>query len=381
MEIWLASQMGDDASCAYNEPFMVQLNGLCDLNGLRQAIQTILARHEALHLRFSPDGGYQQKTTPRPIEIPFQDFAELETEVKEARLQEILAAAAATPFDLTHGPLVRVQILRLAEEQHLIVFSCHHIVCDGWSWNHMLQEIGQVYTALSKGTPYRLPRTFSYSNFVVAEMQRQTTDAVKASYDYWLTQFAELPPALDLPTDYTRPPVKSYKGGTVTYHFKSDVYDAIKHTAAEQRASLFSILFASFNLLLARLSGQTDVVMTVPAAGQLMVGETSLVGHCVNLLPIRTKLEMDVTFSELLTATTTKILDAYDHQESTLGGIIKRLDMPRDISRIPLAEVNFNVDRDDAGVKFGNLDVSIAQTPKEAVIFDIFSTSMKPAMD
>lgn len=364
--------MEAQASCAYNEPFMVRLDGDINLALLRQSIQTVLARHEALNLRFSPDGDYQQKSAPTSIEIPLVDLSGVAASDIEEKLDEAFVEIGSTEFDLTNGPLVRVQILKVAQCSHLILFSCHHIVCDGWSWNLMLKEMGQVYSAVSHGKTYNFAKPFNYSNFVVTEIQRQTSEAVTKSYAYWVDQFAELPQALELPLDRPRPIVKTFNGGTVTYHFDSDVYEAIKKTAAEQRASLFSTLFASFNLLLARLSGQNDIVMTVPSAGQLTIGQTSLVGHCVNLLPVRTKLDMQSSFSEFLAATTTNILDAYDHQEATLGGIVNRLNMPRNASRMPLAEVNFNLDRDDAGVAFDEVEVHVAQTPKQAVVFDIF---------
>mgnify|MGYP000020163943 CR=1 FL=1 len=364
--------MEAQASCAYNEPFMVQLDGDIDLRLLRQSIQTVLARHEALNLRFSTDGDYQQKGAAMPVEIPLVDLSHVAATEIEQTLNKTFVEIGTTPFDLTNGPLVRVQILKLAGRSHTILFSCHHIVCDGWSWNLMLREMGQVYNATTQGKTYNFARTFNYSNFVVTEIQRQNSESVKKSYVYWVEQFAELPQALELPLDRPRPAVKTFSGGTVTYHFDSSVYEGIKRVAASQRASLFSTLFASFNLLLARLSGQNDIVMTVPSAGQLNIGQTNLVGHCVNLLPVRTGLDMRGSFSEFLAGTTTNLLDAYDHQDATLGGIVNRLNMPRNASRMPLAEVNFNVDRDDAGVQFGNAEVHVAQTPKQAVVFEIF---------
>ena len=351
---------------------MVRLQGQLHIEKLRGSIQTILSRHEALHLRFDPDGEYQRKTTPENIDIPIRDLSAFTDKVQSEKLQALFAEIGSNTFDLANGPLVCIQVVQMANDDHIVLFSCHHIVCDGWSWNQMLQEIGQVYSARIAESPYTLQKSFNYSNYVMAEMQRQTSESVANSYAYWLEQFADVPPTLELPTDRPRPALKSFKGATVTHYFQSELYSGLKQTAAEERASLFSLLFASFNLLLGRLSSQDDVVMTVPSAGQLMTGQSALIGHCVNLLPIRTRLDMQQPFSDFLSATTTKILDAYENQDCTLGGIVNRLELPRNPSRIPLAEVNFNVDRDDAGVQFGDLQTAIAQTPKQAVVFDIF---------
>lgn len=379
-DIWLASQMEPQASWAYNEPFMVRLDGNLDLNRLQQAVDIVLPRHEGLYMRFSPEGDYQYRGNLEPVEIPVTGLSAGDGEAYEAELAAAYARVGSDEFDLTTGPLFRIEALKLptvldgqaGDPAHILLVSCHHIVGDGWSWNLILQELGHVYTSLGDGSPYDLDKPFGFSRYVLAEAAGADTEAAEAAYDYWREQFADLPPALELPTDRARPAVKTFSGGTVTHRFDPDVYEGVKQAAASQRASLFSTLFAGFNLLLSRLSGQNDIVMTVPSAGQLKVGESNLVGHCVNLLPVRTKLDPAGSFSDFLRATSTSVLDAYDNQDATLGGIVRRLDIPRNASRMPLTEINFNVDRDDAGVSFGDLDVEVSHTPKEAVVFDIF---------
>lgn len=351
---------------------MVRLEGLCDVAKLTNAIDIVVRRHEALHVTFSEDGAYQQRNRPTKLAIPQHDFSALGAESKQAALTELYKKVGSTPFDLANGPLFRVEAVKLDDDAHILVFSCHHIVCDGWSWNVLLQEMGIVYGALCDEVPYKLNKTYRFSHYVMNEVQRQSDEAVQRSYAYWLDKFADLPPSLDLPTDGPRPPFKSFAGDTVTHIFDQQVYAAVKQLASEMRVSLFALLFSAFNVMLARLAGQNDLVITVPAAGQLNVGQRELVGYCVNLLPVRTELQMDGSFDEYLQQAKNAILDAYEHQESTLSGIVNRLELPHNPSRMPISEINFNLDRDDAGVKFGPLDVTIAQTPKEATIFDVF---------
>lgn len=351
---------------------MVQLRGSCDLPKLMRAIDIVVRRHEGLHLTFGEDGSYQQRNRPRKLEIPQHNLSMLDEAAKQTALADLFKKIGTEPFDLVKGPLFRAEIVSLGDEEQVVLFSCHHIVCDGWSWNVLLQEMGTVYNALCDQVPYKLNKTYRFSNYVMNEVQRQSDEAVQRSYAYWLDRFADLPPALDLPTDSPRPPFKSFAGGTVARTFDREVYDAVKQLAAEKRVSLFAMLFSAFNVLLARLAGQNDMVITVPAAGQLSVGQRELVGYCVNLLPVRTELEMDGSFEAYLLQAKDAILDAYEHQEATLGGIVNRLELPHNPSRMPISEINFNLDRDDAGVRFGSLDVTVAQTPKEATIFDLF---------
>ncbi len=372
MEIWLASQMGDMASCAYNEPFILSLHGPLDLKVLEVTIQEILCRHAALHHRFEGNEAYQKQITPEPIHIPFLDFSSLDSQARLKKKQELFFQAGTTPFNLATGPMVRVHIVKLAVDDHIVMFSAHHIVCDGWSWNVMLGEISKVYSAKIQGRDYQLGPVGSYRSYVENEIKEQKSEKTERSYSYWMKQFSDFPPPLELPIDRARPRVKTYNGATVKHLFDSQLFLAIKKFAAKQKTSLFSFTFSVFNVLLARLSNQYDLVVSIPSAGQLGADTHALVGHCVNLLPVRSRFDSDMSFQQFLVETKTKILDAYDNQNSSLGGIVKRLQIPRDPTRLPLVEINFNLDRDGAAMQFHGLNAAAEQTPKQAVNFDIF---------
>ncbi len=371
-EVWLGSQMGAEASAAFNEPFMLTLRGTLKVEFLRLAIQVVVARHEALHLRFSPDGDYQERTAPQALEIPMFDLSDLDESSRETKINELFTQIGSEPFDLTNGPLIRVRMLKLYSDEHLILFSANHIVCDGWSSGVLMDEISLVYSATSQGQSYQLPEATPFSQYALAQIGEQESADMVAAYQYWIDQFADVPAPLDLPTDRPRPPFKSYKGGTVKWGFDPTVYQAIKKVAAEQQSSLFAMMLAAYKLLLARLSGQDDIVVSILTAGQATSGDEALVGHCANLLPLRSKLSPDLPFSDFIVAARTTVLDAYEYQECTFGGILQRLNLARDPSRMPLVEVNFNLDRDSVGQGFYGLEASFAQVPKSAVNFDLF---------
>lgn len=368
-EIWLSSLMGPMASCAYNEPFYVCFRGALDQPLLLKSLDHVLSRHEALKLRFDSQQPIQFLDDSATYQLEVLDWSSLSDGECKQRCDELVTKLATTPFDLTKGPLVRLRLVRTAPESTTLFVSAHHIICDGWSWNLMLRELGDTYSAWHAASVPSLPETASFLHEFV---ELNHAEEERNSLDYWRSVYRDLPEPLDLPIDTPRPPTKVYDGATLSYEFDPEVIKRIKKFAAEKRVSLFSLAFTAFNLLLKRLSGQDDIVVTVPTAGQSLLENSHLVGHCVNLLPVRTKLRADETFAQLLTRTSSSLLDAYDHQCCTLGSIVREIRVPRDPSRMPLVEINFNLDRDSKGVRFEKLDVEIAQTVKSAVNFEVF---------
>lgn len=371
-EIFTSVQMSPEASCAFNEPFRMRLRGPFRLDHMRRAILDVMLRHESLHLRFAEDASYQEVSEPRPPIVPLVNLSHLDTTGQTEALEEAYARLASEPFDIANGPLVRVQIFRLSDEDHIITFSAHHLVSDGWSTDVMLGEIGEIYSTLCQNQSLELPPAIPFSDYAAEEVELADTTEVAETYAFWGEQFAQLPPALDLPTDRPRPARKSYKGATVTWKFDDQSYLSIKQRAADEGASLFAVLLSSFQLLMARLANQTDLAVAVATAGQMEIGADTMTGQCVNLLPVRAQMDMNASFRDYLEEAKGNLLDVLDHKEITFGSIIRHLHVPRDPSRLPLVEVNFNLDRDGRGMELYQLETEIAQTPKKAVNFDIF---------
>ncbi|TWT93637.1 non-ribosomal peptide synthetase [Neorhodopirellula pilleata] len=370
LEIWITSQMGDEASCSYNEPFTVRFRGNLNVERLCNSIQAVTDRHSSLHACFDKDGEYQCQNDPAPVEVSQEDISGFSDDKRQSVIDETARWFGSTPFDLTIGPLIRLKLVKLADEDHVLFFSAHHIVSDGWSTGLMLNEICEVYTALTEHRDAELPEPAHFADYVA--MESDDDEDARQALDFWLNRYRELPDPLELPYDRPRPPIKSFTGSTLIYQFDSDVYHAIKKVAADNNATLFTLTFSALNVLLARLSGQNDIVVTIPTAGQVMAENSCLVGHCVNLLPIRSHVSLQDSFDYFMKSTQTAVLDAYDHQQCTLGRIVRELRMPRDPSRLPLVEVNFNLDRDGAGLKFPDLEIEVAQTVKTTSTFELF---------
>ena len=371
-EIWLASQMSEEASCAYNEPFLLKLQGSLHADSFRKAVNHVFARHDSFRLRFSTDGDHQTLVPYEPITIPFDDLSAMEPASKEETLHKKIERVASTPYDLLAGPLCSVQLFKIFEDEFQVLFSAHHIICDGWSWSVLLEQISLTYNAFLENKEPVLDAPASYIQYATDEKASVGSEDLEEAYAYWEDLYRELPPALQLPTDRPRPSFRTQRGNTIRVKFDDKAYEAAKNIAKRENSSLFNTLFSVFNILLSRLSGQDDIVVTIPTAGQLHYGETALVGHCVNLLPIRTQFPAGLTFNNLIKSTSTRVLDAFDHQECTLGSILQRIKVPRVPSRLPLVEVNFNLDRDGVGLDFKGLQASMEQTRKYAVTFDLF---------
>ena len=363
MEVRLSAQLGDEESCSFNEGFTVSLRGPLDRAALEDVLQTVVQRHEALRSTLT-ESGEQLRVLPRlAVPLPVIDLQD------ENRLQKLKIEDAAVPFDLIQGPLIRAKLVRFAADYHVLFITAHHLICDGWSTNIILDELSALYTAQVKGTSCELPAPVRFSEYARSQAARQVDPAVE---QYWVSEYREPAPPLELPLDRPRPALKSYQGSTLIAAIDAASYQRIKKAGAQRGSTLFSTLLGGFQALLARLTGQSDIVVGIPAAAQSTLTGGNLVGHCVNFLPIRMKLEGDPAFQDLLAATRRKVLEAYEHQSYTYGTLVRKLAIPRNPSRLPLIEVQFNLERVGANLQFGELSAQVDQNPKRFVNFDLF---------
>ena len=375
-EVWIQSQMSEQASCAYNESDTVSLKGQLDINALNKAVDTALNRHEACHLIFSPEGDYQQSSHIFKYDIPLTDLSQLDETSREQRVNEILKKEASTPFNLSTGPLFRFQLVKLTKDHHLFIVYGHHIVFDGWSSGVLLGEISKVYSAYATGKTYDLPVAELYSEYVYSELEQNKSEEYKSSMKYWVDKFSTIPPVLELPTDFQRPAKRNHEGNTVSLRLDAPVYASVKQVAKELNSTMFVLLLASYEVLLSRLSGQEDIVVGISVAGQALSNRNELVGHCVNLLPLRSRLHEEDTFSSLVTEVKNEMMDAYDNYHPTFGAILQNIKLPRDPSRAPLVEVIFNFSVEEEH-NFHGLECHIRENPRESIHVDMFLNMME----
>ncbi|MDQ0008003.1 amino acid adenylation domain-containing protein [Luteibacter jiangsuensis] len=377
-EVWLASRLEPEASLAYNEAVSLDLKGLLDVPALEWALQAIVDRHEALRATFSGDGEGLFVAGHTTLPIAFHDLSLLAPFESDARIMAAFSRIVTTPFDLENGPLVRAELFRLGTDRHILTIAAHHIVCDGWSFGVIVSDLAALYAQRTGQGPGPAPAG-AFSNFALAEAAHAGSETAREDEQYWLDRFAGPVPVLDLPTDRSRPRRRTFTSRREDRMLDPTEVAAIKRLGAAHGASFYATLLAAFAVLLRRLAGQDDVVIGIPTAGQAAEGQQTLVGHCVNVLPLRARIDDEASFATVLGTVRNDLLDAFDHQRYTLGSLLARLSLARDPSRLPLVAVLFNLDAqlDETTVRFPGLRFNVEAVPREFENFEMFINAVQ----
>lgn len=372
-EIWASVQMGDAANCAYNESQSLRLKGELDVKVFQSAVEKLVQRHEALRTTFSTDGNTLCIVAFRQIEIPIIELSNLEPQEQQGKLASIWRQEVKQPFDLEHGPLFRVKIVKLQPQEHLAILTAHHIICDGWSWAVLIPDLGKLYSGLQQGIVPELEEPDYFSEYAILQEEEADSPEAIATEKYWLEQFADVP-VLDFPSDRPRPPLRTFNAAREDWHLNPELVTNLKQLGTKLGCSFMTTILSGFEVWLHRLTKQNDLVVGIPAAGQAALGQYNLVGHCVNLLPLRSQIHGEKSFSDYLRSRRSAVLDAYDHQQFTFGSLVKKLVLPRDSSRIPLVPIIFNVDQalDSDRLPFINLEVEFFSNPRAFENFELF---------
>ncbi len=371
-EIWLATRYSDGANCAYNLCNTVDLSGPLDVELLDRSIQTLIARHSALRTTFHADGTQQQIAAALSIELEHIDLTELANEERAAGFAALRANEATTPFDLEAGPLIRPTLIRLATNEHILFLTVHHIACDGWSSGVLIQELGALYGAARRGEAAELPEPMQFHSFAQCQEEARSSEEWTAAEQYWRTHTETPYPVSDVPADALRPPAKTYVADRQLALIDDEVLGRLRARAAEQGHTLFTFVLSAFECYLHRLSGQPEIALGVSIAGQTQFPGETLVGHCVNMLPLRRSVDADASFAEHLKTTRGALLDAFEHQNYSYSSILTQVAAKRDPSRTPLVSVVFNMDATVPELDFGELDAVSGSSPRRFENFDVF---------
>ncbi len=373
-QLWVLAQVGDDASCAYNETLCLRLRGPLNLTAFANAVRAAVARHEALWTSLSDDGSEQLIHAPSPRELPLTDFSGATSVAeREAAATHWLAEECRRKFDLGVAPLLRSHVLRLEAEHHLFVLSTHHVVSDGWSVGVLLDEICAAYEAGCRGVAWELDAPLQFGDY--AESLRQPEKLAKRSDDesFWVTRLGGDPPHADLPADRPRPPTQTYRGARLHTSFEQQLYEELKSLGRQHGSTLFMTLLAGHLALVHRLTGQADVVIGIPVAGREGRAEARLVGFCTRPLPLRSRLApgaLDPTFAEFMAHVRGLLFEAYEHADYSVLGLVEKLRRPRDASRFPLFSTTFNLEPLSVPPMFG-LEVEWVSSPIGHSKFDL----------
>ncbi|HEJ4088702.1 TPA: pyoverdine non-ribosomal peptide synthetase PvdD, partial [Pseudomonas aeruginosa] len=334
---WFLWQL-EPESAAYHIPSALRLRGRLDVDALQRSFDSLVARHETLRTRFRLEGGrsYQQVQPAVSVSIEREQFG-------EEGLIERIQAIVVQPFDLERGPLLRVNLLQLAEDDHVLVLVQHHIVSDGWSMQVMVEELVQLYAGYSQGLDVVLPALpIQYADYALWQRSWMEAGEKERQLAYWTGLLGGEQPVLELPFDRPRPARQSHRGAQLGFELSRELVEAVRALAQREGASSFMLLLASFQALLYRYSGQADIRIGVPIANRNRVETERLIGFFVNTQVLKADLDGRMGFDELLAQARQRALEAQAHQDLPFEQLVEALQPERNASHNPLFQVLFN---------------------------------------
>ncbi|HBO3835520.1 TPA: pyoverdine non-ribosomal peptide synthetase PvdD, partial [Pseudomonas aeruginosa] len=334
---WFLWQL-EPESAAYHIPSALRLRGRLDVDALQRSFDSLVARHETLRTRFRLEGGrsYQQVQPAVSVSIEREQFG-------EEGLIERIQAIVVQPFDLERGPLLRVNLLQLAEDDHVLVLVQHHIVSDGWSMQVMVEELVQLYAGYSQGLDVVLPALpIQYADYALWQRSWMEAGEKERQLAYWTGLLGGEQPVLELPFDRPRPARQSHRGAQLGFELSRELVEAVRALAQREGTSSFMLLLASFQALLYRYSGQADIRVGVPIANRNRVETERLIGFFVNTQVLKADLDGRMGFDELLAQARQRALEAQAHQDLPFEQLVEALQPERNASHNPLFQVLFN---------------------------------------
>ncbi|HEX2077185.1 MAG TPA: condensation domain-containing protein, partial [Longimicrobium sp.] len=337
--LWFLDQL-EPGNPAYNIISALRMRGPLDVPAMERSVADLVRRHEPLRTIFRTSSG-----EPVQVVLPYRDLKlpvealDAPEEERDAVAHERVAREMETPFDLARGPLFRARILRLGEDDHVLLLGMHHIVTDGWSIGVLYRELCTSYAAYTEGREPELPALpIQYADY--ATWQRNNTQVLEEQLAFWRRTLAGAPALLELPLDHPRPPVQTHDGGMVRLRYPPAFGETMRSLALRLEATSFMVVLAAFYALLARWSGQDDIVVGTPTAGRSRRETEALVGFFINTIALRTRLDGDPTFEELVQRVRQTTIDAYAHQDVPFERVVDELKVERALSHSPVTQVN-----------------------------------------
>ncbi len=373
--LWFLNQL-EGESAIYNMSEPLRLIGSLNVTALKMAVQEIVRRHEVLRTTFEMvnDFPVQVISNTKTVTIAVVDWQHLPEPEQSDQVQQLALAEAQQPFDLSIGSLLRVTLLKLAEQSHVLLLTMHHIISDGWSMGIFIDELSALYQAFCAGEPSTLPELpIQYADFAYWQKQWLSGEVLQTQLNYWKQQLATSPPLLELPTDRPRPSIQTFLGNTEYFQLNQELMQKLKTLSQKSGVTLFMTLLAAFATLLSRYSGQEDVVIGSPIANRNHSGIESLIGFFVNTLVLYTKLQGNPTFLELLGQLRETTLGAYEHQDLPFEKLVGELQPERSLSYTPLYQVMFVLQNAPIGeLELPGLSITPLQLNDVAATDDLF---------
>ncbi len=341
--LWFLDQLSPGSS-HYNIPGALRMIGNLNVSALESAIREIIRRHDILRTTFSFDEGQPSQIIDPEVhfELPVTDLSDLEEKEREAEMRRQAAEEVQAPFDLELGPLMRVRLLKMHEQEHIIVFTMHHIISDGWSIGVLVKEVAALYDAFCRSLPSPLPELpIQYADYAIWQRSWLRDAILEQQLEFWRQTIGHNPPVLQLPTDRPRPPVQTFNGETLSTNISAQTAQGVKELAQQTGATTFMTLLAAFQTLLHRYSRQDEILVGSPIANRTNRKTEYLIGFFVNTLVFRADFDANISFEQLVKQVRENALSAYAHQDLPFEQLVEALQPERDMSHSPIFQVMF----------------------------------------
>ncbi|HEU4963514.1 MAG TPA: amino acid adenylation domain-containing protein, partial [Bacilli bacterium] len=373
--LWFLDQFEGGRSATYNMPFVTRLEGALDVDVLERCLHEILRRHEALRTSFQVVDGEAVQVIAEcaPLRIERFDLRDVEESVREQEALQRIEQEAHRPFDLTAGPLLRASLVQVGDDSHILLINLHHIASDGWSIGVLGRELSALYAAFTAGEPSPLPDLpIQYADFASWQRENMQGAEMEEQLAYWKRQLGGTLPVLQLPTDHPRPPKQTFNGTVREFRLSRALTDRLKQFSEREQATLFMTLLSAFQTLLARYSGQDDILVGTPIANRRHSEVEGLIGFFANTLAMRTDLSGDPTFCELVQRVKQVALDGYAHQDLPFEKMVEELQPDRDLSQSPLFRVMFVlVNTPGEALRLGDVKLRDVEMEHRTAKFDL----------
>ncbi len=305
-EIWLAARVSEVALGAYNNTIIIHLRGELNRDAMHECLQELVDRHDALRTSFDLLEPKQYVTAAVTIEVSVVDLTQTIQPEQQSELDTAVRSESNQAFDLTKAPLLRAWLARLSASHHILLLTAHQLVADSWSVGVLLDELKVLYADRVQGRSAHLAPALQFREYLRLLNESAQRESMSAAEVYWLQQFADGPTPADLPNDFQRPVMRRYYAGRESRSLGPDLWQTIRTASTRQNCSPQALPLAVFKVLVTRLTGQEDLVVAIPAAGQTATwlrhgnGNDGLVGNCVNFVPVRSSCRTDLTFTDYL---------------------------------------------------------------------------------
>jgi amino acid adenylation domain-containing protein len=371
--LWFIDQ-ANPGDHVYNMFDAVRLRGALRVDALERAIRELVKRHEALRTNFASHKGQpSQSIMPAgAFSLTRVDLRNIPEGEREVELSRLARMEVQRPFELTRGMLFRASLFQLGDEHHLLLLTVHHAISDGWSLAIIRRELSVLYSCFCEGKPSPLEDlSIQYADFAIWQRKCLESEGFKGHMAYWKQRLQDIPVALELPTDYPRPPIQTFCGASQSFGIDPDLCEALGEIGKKHRCSLFMMLLAVFKILLYRYSDQEDIVVGVPVSGRNRLETEGICGFFVNMLALRTDLSGDPAFAELLDRLREGFMDAFSHQDVPFEKLVAELQPKRDKSRNPIFQVSFSFDPPLPEFKLSGLEAGAYDVEYGASHFDL----------